>query len=358
MSGRAKNLLDTPQDCKDELTGLLKELDSLKEKLEDEKKKYNDVELCVVAQKLENLCSFAIKPRRILKCCQSKVLDLDWSTDKRHMITTSQDGKMIVWDAFTSTKEHIVSTPTTWVMACAYSPSGNLVACGGLDNKVTTYSLIANTDMPRQKKIIANHGQYISCCQFLNSDHQFLTGSGDGTAKLWDVESGTAMQVFTGHNADIMDIDVSPSEFGNVFVSASSDRTALVWDTRTGNYVQLFEGHESDVNCVCFYPSGDAVATGSDDAQCRLFDMRADRLISVYRKDSILFPCNDLDFSVSGRLLFSGHSDYCVNVWDALKCLRVAILYGHENKVSTLQVSPDGTALATGSWDSTIRVWA
>lgn len=37
---------------------------------------------------------------------------------------------MIIWDAFTTNKEHAVTMPTTWVMACAYGPSGNLVACG------------------------------------------------------------------------------------------------------------------------------------------------------------------------------------------------------------------------------------
>ncbi len=40
----------------------------------------------------------------------------------------------------------------------------------------------------------------------------------------------------------------------------------MVWDMRTGDYVQTFEGHDSDINSVRFYPSGDAVATGSDDA--------------------------------------------------------------------------------------------
>lgn len=43
-----------------------------------------------------------------------------------------QDGKMIIWDAFTTNKEHAVTMPTTWVMACAYAPSGNLVACGSV----------------------------------------------------------------------------------------------------------------------------------------------------------------------------------------------------------------------------------
>ena len=44
------------------------------------------------------------------------------------------------------------------------------------------------------------------------------------------------------------------------------DRTAMVWDVRTGECVQVFDGHESDINSVHFHPSGDAFATGSDDA--------------------------------------------------------------------------------------------
>lgn len=46
----------------------------------------------------------------------------------------------------------------------------------------------------------------------------------------------------------------------------SCDKTVIVWDMRTGQCVQVFEGHESDINSVRFYPSGDAIATGSDDA--------------------------------------------------------------------------------------------
>ena len=61
---------------------------------------------------------------------------------------------------------------------------------------------------------------------------------------------------------------------------------AFVWDMRTGNYVQYFEGHESDINAVKYHPSGDAIGTGSDDATCRLFDLRADRQVAVYTKVS------------------------------------------------------------------------
>lgn len=135
---------------------------------------------------------------------------------------------------------------------------------------------------------------------------------------------------------------------------------AFIWDMRSGNVVQSFEGNLSDVNSVKFHPSGDAIATGSDDStvifsrsvhtsrclmkeflifQCRLFDVRADKEVAVYAKDSIIFGVNSVDFSVSGRLLFAGYNDYTVNIWDSLKQQRICLLYGHENKVSCVQVS-------------------
>ncbi|RNA01031.1 guanine nucleotide-binding subunit beta-5 [Brachionus plicatilis] len=342
----------------DTIEELTKEVEVLKKKLEEERAKFNDVALNVVAQKLDPITSFQLKSRRSLKGHQSKVLALDWSCDKRHIASSSQDGKLVIWDAFSTNKEHVVTMPTTWVMTCAYAPTGSCVTCGGLDNKITLYKLSTDEDISKQKRVIASHTNYISCNQFVFSDQQLLTGSGDSTLKLWDVETGQLMQTFQGHQADVMCLDISPSEAGNIFLSGSADHVALVWDIRSGQYVQIFDGHESDVNSVKFHPSGDAFASGSDDATCRLFDLRADRQVGIYKKDSILFACNSVDLSLSGRLLFAGYNDYCINVWDTLKSVRVSILYAHENRVTSVQVSPDGAALASASWDSTIKVWA
>ena len=92
--------------------------------------------------------------------------------------------------------------------------------------------------------------------------------------------------------------------------------------------------------------------------QCRLFDLRADTQVGIYKKESIIFACNSVDMSLSGRLLFAGYNDYCINVWDTLKGARVAILYAHVIRVTSVQVSPDGAALASGSWDCNIKVSA
>ncbi|XP_069766329.1 guanine nucleotide-binding protein subunit beta-5b isoform X2 [Narcine bancroftii] len=294
------------------VSSLRSEAETLKGKLEEERAKLHDVELHQVAERTEGLGQFVMKTRRTLKGHGNKVLCMDWCRDKRRIVSSSQDGKVIVWDAFTTNKEHAVTMPCTWVMACAYAPSGCAIACGGLDNKCSVYPLTfdKNETMAAKKKSVAMHTNYLSACSFTNSDMQ------------------------------------------------GCDKKAMVWDMRSGQCIQSFETHESDINSVRYFPSGDAFASGSDDATCRLYDLRADREVAIYSKDSIIFGASSVDFSLSGRLLFGGYNDYTINVWDVLKGTRVSILFGHENRVSTLRVSPDGTAFSSGSWDHTLRIWA
>ncbi|PIC51163.1 hypothetical protein B9Z55_001786 [Caenorhabditis nigoni] len=372
------------------LEQLANEAEELRKKLDAERHKLNDIPIQQAAERLDVMGALGVKQRRILKGHVGKVLCMDWSLDKRHIVSSSQDGKVIVWDGFTTNKEHALTMPTTWVMACAFSPSSQMIACGGLDNKCSVVPLSFEDDIIQKKRQVATHTSYMSCCTFLRSDNLILTGSGDSTCAIWDVESGQLIQNFHGHTGDVFAIDVPKCDTGNTFISAGADKHSLVWDIRSGQCVQSFEGHEADINTVRFHPNGDAFATGSDDAtvrfsmlelqfdrarlpikkiriptkplqflfQCRLFDLRADRQVCVYEKESILFPVNGVDFSLSGRILFAGYGDYRVGVWDSLKCVRHSVLYGHENRISCLRTSPDGTAVCSASWDCTIRIWA
>jgi len=54
-------------------------------------------------------------------------------------VSASQDGKLIVWDSYTTNKVHAIPLRSSWVMTCAYAPSGSYVACGGLDNICSIY---------------------------------------------------------------------------------------------------------------------------------------------------------------------------------------------------------------------------
>lgn len=72
-----------------------------------------------------------------------------------------------------------------------------------------------------------------------------------------------------------------------------------------------------------FFPNGEAICTGSDDATCRLFDLRADQELIVYSHESIICGITSVAFSRSGRLLLAGYDDFNCNIWDSLKAERV-----------------------------------
>merc|ERR1712012_389700 len=105
---------------------LKKELEQLTKKLQEERKKLKDAELFVIGGTAQAISQpIQVRCRRMLKGHTSKVLDLDWSADKRRVVSSSQDGKILVFDGFTTHKEYSISLPTTWVNACAFAPSGN-----------------------------------------------------------------------------------------------------------------------------------------------------------------------------------------------------------------------------------------
>ncbi|KCV72476.1 guanine nucleotide-binding protein subunit beta [Fonticula alba] len=340
-------------DIQERIAAAKKEAEELKESIKAKKDSLADTSLRQVAASLEPLPRILMKVRRTLKGHLAKIYAMHWAADRRHLVSASQDGKLIVWDAYTMNKLHAIPLLSSWVMTCAYAPSGNFVACGGLDNICSIFSL--KTKEAKSVRQLSAHMGYLSCCRFL-SDREILTSSGDMKCMLWDIEKGMSTIEFNDHRGDVMSLSVMPER--NIFVSGACDALALVWDIRTGKCVQSFSGHETDINAVQFFPNGDAFGTGSDDASCRLFDLRADRELNQYTHDNILCGITSVSFSVSGRLLFAGYDDYNCNVWDTLRGERVGVLAGHENRVSCLGVSADGMALCTGSWDSLLKVWA
>ena len=158
-----------------------------------------------VAAEVDALPRVVMKVRRILKGHVAKIYAMHWAYDKRHLASASQDGKLIIWDAYTTNKVHAIPLRSPWVMTCAYAPSGAFVACGGLDNVCSIYSL-KNRDNASVNKVareLSGHTGYLSCCRFI-SDRQILTSSGDMSCMLWDIDTGVKTLEFNDHTGDVM----------------------------------------------------------------------------------------------------------------------------------------------------------
>ncbi|XP_068654258.1 guanine nucleotide-binding protein subunit beta-1 [Aristolochia californica] len=313
---------------------------------------------------------------RILQGHTGKVYSLDWTPEKNRIVSASQDGRLIVWNALTSQKTHLIKLPCAWVMTCAFSPSGQSVACGGLDSVCSIFSLSSQADREGNLPIsrtLSGHKGYVSSCQYVpDEDTHLITGSGDQTCVLWDITTGQRISVFggefpSGHTSDVLSVSINGSN-SKMFVSGSCDTTARLWDTRIASRaVRTFHGHEGDVNTVKFFPDGMRFGTGSDDGTCRLFDMRTGHQLQVYYQphgdsDNDVPYVTSLAFSISGRLLFVGYSNGDCYVWDTLVAKVVlnlgSLQNSHEGRITCLGLSADGSALCTGSWDRNLKIWA
>ena len=92
----------------------------------------------------ESIVKLSMKNRKVLKGHFAKIYSMHWATDanvNKHLVSASQDGKLIVWNAMTTNKVQAIPLRSSWVMTCAFSPNGNMVACGGLDNICSVYDL-------------------------------------------------------------------------------------------------------------------------------------------------------------------------------------------------------------------------
>ena len=103
------------------------------------------------------------------------------------VVSASQDGKLIVWNANTTHKVQALPLRSSWVMTCAFEQQSNKqVACGGLDNMVSIYPLTTEIGaVTRASKELAGHDGYLSCCRFI-SQANLVSSSGDSSCIYWD----------------------------------------------------------------------------------------------------------------------------------------------------------------------------
>src|SRR5262249_19027902 len=127
----------------------------------------------------------------------------------------------------------------------------------------------------------------------------------DGTARIYDVQSGQTEQTLKGHRGPVKAVAFAPD--GRRLATVSEDRTGRIWSAETGRVEAELLGHTNHVECVAWHPTDGTLATGGVDATIRTWepDGRQRRTYASPAKEALQII--SLAFSRDGRqLLYTG----------------------------------------------------
>jgi transcription initiation factor TFIID subunit 5 len=192
-----------------------------------------------------------------------------------------------------------------------------------------------------------------------------LSASGDGTTRLWSLESYTALVSYRGHQQPIWSVEWSPT--GIYFATGSADGTARLWSTERINPLRMYSGHLSDVDCLNFHPNSLYLATGSSDKTCRLWDVQRGACARLFVGHQSAIGC--VKISPDGRYLVSAGAgnapsnssavgdDYAISLWDLGSGGRIKKMWGHKAPVLSMDFSSDGQLLVSSGADCQVICW-
>lgn len=214
------------------------------------------------------------------------------------------------------------------------------------------------------------HTEKVTCLTFNPSGNQLLSGSYDGTLRLWQLGKGVSGElisqaVLRGHKKGVLACAFSPH--GDQVVSGSADTTLRLWHVEQEARGEIrpqavLPGHKEAVITCAFSPLGDLIVSGSADDTLRLWPVDRVNEELIFSQTILKDQGGRFAFSPLGDRMVSGSGNQLL-LWKMAKerCGEPslqAILRGHENHVTACAFNMAGNqVVSTGSLDKTIRLW-
>jgi WD40 repeat protein/serine/threonine protein kinase len=226
--------------------------------------------------------------------------------DEERVISGSEDYTIRIWDSTRWNCINIINQKNRSVRAFAISSDGRWGVSGSMWEKSVQVWAFLN-----QKHLcsLIGHSDRIWSVSITPDGQKVISGSNDGTLRVWDLATGKCEHILRGHTSSVLAVASNHHQV----ISGSNDKTLRVWDLTSGECLGTLYGHSERVGAVVLTPDGRWVISGSDDKTLRVWDLSIGK---------------------------------CSN-----------ILEGHKDGICALALTPDGRRVVSGGWDKTLIAW-
>ena len=241
--------------------------------------------------------------------------------------------------------------PEDSVKDLEFSPDGTVLAVatpiGIWLYSTSTYETIA---------LLAGDKYGISSISFSPDGKTLAGGGSDKIVYLWDFRTGKRQQSFLGHSGNIFNVSFSYN--GKTLASAGIFETNL-WDTTTGIHKKtkdMFDTYRlTQIGSTIWLNNDEIIQAYPNGTMVLLLDLttkKAKMGLGGHKRS-----VKSISFSPDGKIMASGSYDTTIRLWSLPEGRYKKTLKGHRKSINSMDFSADGKLLASASRDNTARVW-
>ncbi|KAI0983265.1 hypothetical protein GJ496_010405 [Pomphorhynchus laevis] len=274
------------------------------------------------------------------------ILVVRFNSQSTQLATGGGDGDIRIWDMTCDTPLKTLTGNGGWITCLSWSFDCVSIVGGSRSGLVTLWNIPEESCLKMDKHC----PHWVSCVVFNPSYNEIASGSKDMTIKIWS--NGKNRLTLAGHQGPV-------TSLRDWIVSGSHDRTLKLWNTVDGSLIRQV-CHSHWINSICYHQQKECyiVASASDDFTIGLWNLSDNtdnnKLVKLTGHCQ---PVVDLKFSPDGTMLASCSFDKSVKLWSSSGKF-ICTFLGHVGRVYQLAWSPDSRYIVSASADSTVKLWS
>uniref|UniRef100_A0A667Y3C3 Bromodomain and WD repeat domain containing 1 n=1 Tax=Myripristis murdjan TaxID=586833 RepID=A0A667Y3C3_9TELE len=218
-------------------------------------------------------CLRTCAPVAVLQGHSGSITSLQFSPfakgSKRYMLSTGTDATVCFWQwdvnniNFGDRPHKFTERPRPGVqtVCSSFSPGGMFLATGSTDDVIRIYYLGCGN--PEKISELHDHTDKVDSIQFCHSGERFVSGSRDGTARIWRLHQRQQWRcILLNMSATLPGAEPTTEEesyfkpivtmvawdrHDNTVITAVNNHLLKVWNSYTGQLLHILKGHEAEV---------------------------------------------------------------------------------------------------------------